>query len=562
MERATDSTAGTASAEGRPVGDRPRRSRRRLVVLVLLALVVALVVVTAWIGLRAFEAATSLRSVADDVRQVEADVRAGRTGGLPAAADRIQRDAARAERATSGPAWWIAERLPLVGVDAAAVRTVAAGVDRLASGALTPLAEVADSLDPSSLRPVDGRVDLAPLVAAAPALQSASAVAERVGRDVGALDPGALHGPLVGPVVELQRGLSTATSVLDTASRLASALPPMLGADGPRQYLTLFLNSGELRTQGGIVGAMALVTADDGRLTLTDQASTRDLPRWSEPVLPLSDPELAIGTDQLGRYIQNTVMLPETPRVGELAAEMWRQATGQSVDGVVLVDPVALAYVLDATGDVRHPDGDVLTPDTLVQTLLLDAYAEQSDPQESDAFFAAAASATFEALAAGAGDPADLIDALMRATDERRLSVWSTHPEEQGLITGSAIDGALLTGGHDGAVGVFLDNTSGWKTDTFLRSDVSVENARCDGGELTMDVALTLTSTLPADADDLPYYVVGDGSTGSRSAPSGCASRSTHRSTAPSRRSAAGRTSSAHRGRRSPAATSRSSPRR
>ena len=62
------------------------------------------------------------------------------------------------------------------------------------------------------------------------------------------------------------------------------------------------------------------------------------------------------------------------------------------------------------------------------------------------------------------------------------MSVWSVHPEVQDRIAGSAVDGALLSGGHDDAVGVFLDNGSGWKTDTFLTTDLTVESARCDGG--------------------------------------------------------------------------------
>jgi hypothetical protein len=247
------------------------------------------------------------------------------------------------------------------------------------------------------------------------------------------------------------------------------------------------------------------------------------MPKFEDPVLPITDAERLVATDIVGRRIQNPVILPDTPRAGQLAAEMWRQARGQVVDGVIAVDPVALSYVLGATGDVAHPGGEILSADTLVHTLLYAAYERQSDPvegdglvdgAESDAFFAGAASAAFAALASGAGDTSALLDALQRSVAERRLSVWSAHPEEQSLISGTAVDGALLSGGHDGAVGVFLDNTSGWKTDTFLRSAVTVETARCEGDTVTLELGLELTNTLPADAQDLPYYVVGDGSTG------------------------------------------------
>jgi len=478
-----------------------------------LLLALVLLGLAAWLGVRGYQAATALQSAADGVRQIRTDLTGGDTAGLGDRARQVAADAARAEAATADPIWRLAQVLPVVGADAVAVRTVAVALDDLTRDALTPLVDVVAALSPAALTPVDGRIELAPLVAAAPVLESATGSAERVQADVDALDPTALHGPLVSPVAELQSELGTAVETLRLGSRLAALLPPMLGTEGPRTYLTLFLNSAELRSQGGIVGAIAMIRAEDGRVELVDQAGSGDLPSWDEPVLPLTDPEIAVATEILGEYVQDTVLIPDTPRAAELTAEMWRRATDQVVDGVVTVDPVALSYVLRATGDVRHPAGEQLSADTLVQTLLFDAYERQSEPSESDAFFASAVAVTFETLAAGDVDPVQLVDAIGQATDERRLSLWSAHPEEQERILGTAVDGALLSGGHDDAVGIFLDNSSGWKTDTFLRTSVGLESASCVAGEAQLNLRLDLTSTLPADSSDLPYYVVGDGST-------------------------------------------------
>ncbi len=487
---------------------------RRPLPVVLVVLAVLLVVLAAWFAVRAYQAATALQSVADTVGVVRTDITAGDITGLAEPAARIEEDAARAVSATSDPVWRLAEIVPVVGADARAVRTVAVAVDDLATDVLTPLVGVAEGLSPASLRPVGGRIDLAPLEAAAPVLVTATEAADRARRSVGELDPDKLHGPLVEPVTDLQDQLATASDALGQVSRLASLLPPMLGVEEPRSYLTLFLNSAEVRTQGGIVGALAVITVDDGRLQLTQQASTLDMAVFDEPVLPLTDPELALATDILGRHIQNVFLVPDTPRAGELAVEMWRRTSGHTVDGVVAVDPVALSYVLRATGEVTHPSGEVLDADTLVQTLLFEAYERQEDPSDSDAFFAGAAASAFAALSQGRGEPAALIDALQQATEERRLSVWSAHPEEQEQISGTAVDGSLFAGGHDDAVGVFLDNSSGWKTDTFLRSTVTMESTRCAEGLVTMELRLDLASALPADVSGMPEYVVGNGSTG------------------------------------------------
>ena len=58
---------------------------------------------------------------------------------------------------------------------------------------------------------------------------------------------------------------------------------------------------------------------------------------------------------------------------------MWAQQTGTSVDGVVAIDPVALSYVLGATGPVTMPDGEVVTKDNVVELTESTAYVKLSD---------------------------------------------------------------------------------------------------------------------------------------------------------------------------------------
>ena len=98
-------------------------------------------------------------------------------------------------------------------------------------------------------------------VAAAPDIVSAAAGAHRAQEAVAAIDTGALVPQLVGPVEELQDGMSQVAGALDAGAQVATLLPPMLGADGPRTYLLVSLNSAELRSAGGIVGAFAVLHA-------------------------------------------------------------------------------------------------------------------------------------------------------------------------------------------------------------------------------------------------------------------------------------------------------------
>ncbi|WP_250482636.1 DUF4012 domain-containing protein, partial [Caballeronia sp. GACF5] len=68
---------------------------------------------------------------------------------------------------------------------------------------------------------------------------------------------------------------ATAVGALHGASVL---LPTMLGGEGPRSYVLAMQNNAELRSSGGIIGSIALLHAENGRVTLQRQASTRDFP--------------------------------------------------------------------------------------------------------------------------------------------------------------------------------------------------------------------------------------------------------------------------------------------
>ncbi|NLF03982.1 MAG: DUF4012 domain-containing protein, partial [Actinomycetales bacterium] len=129
------------------------------------------------------------------------------------------------------------------------------------------------------LAPSDGRIDLGPLAAAAPELAKAADAGERASASVAQIDSGALLPVVAEQVDEVRAQLDEVASALRTGARVSELLPGMLGADGERRYLALFLNSAELRSTGGLVGAMAVITADDGALSMSSTRAGTDLPR-------------------------------------------------------------------------------------------------------------------------------------------------------------------------------------------------------------------------------------------------------------------------------------------
>jgi len=480
----------------------------------LAALVLACV---AWVGVRGFLAKEALERAVPVASDIADAIASGAVDRATTASSRLTDDVDTAHALTSDPVWRAAELVPAAGPNLTAFREAASIAHDVVHDAVEPLGAIATRLDVSTLRPVDGAVDLEPLSgiqepvrAAADALASAAERSERIDTD-------AVIGPVRSGVERLRGAVEKASIQLSAVSRVVQLLPAMLGQDGPRRYLLLVQNPAELRALGGISGAVALVEADGGRLSLLQQASSSDFGRFDPPVMELAPETTALYGDIPARYIQNVTQTPSFPLAGELAARMWAQRFGGEVDGVVSLDPVALASLLAATGPVTLPTGDRLTADDAVQLLLSDVYARYPDPAAQDAFFAAAAAAVFDRVSAGEPDPRALIDALGRAGEQRRIQVWSADPAEQELVAETTLAGELpVSDPETKRFGVYLNDATGAKMDYYLDVQLAAGTGSCraDGAQSYV-VSVTLTNTAPADAStSLPAYVTGGGAFG------------------------------------------------
>lgn len=504
---------------------------RRRVLIVAAVLLGAVLLVGGWLGLRVAQAADAARDLQSAIDGAAPEVEALDVDALRARLPAVQDAAERAAAAADDPVWRAAQHLPIVGDDLAAVATVATAADDLAGTAGPDLLDaLAAVVEPRAADRPRGNavpaawVDLAPLADAAPSLARAAAVADALRVDLRRIDPAGLVGPVARPVERLRDGLDASATDLATVRALAAALPGMLGADGPRTYLLLSLNPAELRAQGGIAGAVAVLQARDGAVGLVGQHSTADLPELAVPAVPLTEEEHALYGDRLGRWIQDSVLTPDFPRAAEVAAAFWSQRTGRPVDGVFATDPVVVAALLDATGRTVRADGADLDGDTLLHALLREAYLTYGDPKAGDVFYAEVATAVFAVVRDSTADPDTARAALSvarQAMTERRVAFWSAHADEQGRIGGTVAGGAFLTGdaatatgGVGSAVGLFLDDGTAGKLDYDLDAAVAVTMDGCDGPDVRARIDVTLDYHPPADVADFPAQILGDGGSG------------------------------------------------
>ena len=489
-----------------------RRRRWRIAIWVLVILVLVLALLLARVVTDALRARDSLERAAVQISALTPAAVAGRTDEVDTTLAALQEDTSDAVRATTGVHWTLTERLPFVGSTADAVATLAEVSDTLAHGPLEDLVSVAQVVNPATVAPQDGKVALGPLQEVEPAVVDADRDIEIAQQTVAGIGE-TLVPQVDDAVAAVGDQLAEVRATTATASRAVQLLPAMLGGQDARQYLVLVQTNAEPRALGGIPGSLIQLRAEDGKVTIEDQRAASSLGVFDEPVLPLDEPEAALFGDELARYGQNVTMTPDFPRAAELAREMWRERTGVTVDGVLSLDPVALADILAVDGPLEVPDGRTLEGEELSRFLLHGVYLKYSEPSEQDDVFAEVAQSAFEQVMSGSSDTSRLVDALAQSTREGRVMLWSADDDEQTALDGTVLDGALrgVQGDDAPVVGVYTQLTSAAKMGWYLDSDVDVEvvGDRPDGSrEVEVTVSYTNTAT-PDEVRGLPPYVTG-----------------------------------------------------
>ena len=208
----------------------------------------------------------------------------------------------------------------------------------------------AAQLNAGSFAPAEHQFPLDRIAALeAPAAESSAVFADAAER-LSAIDSDGFAGPLKNELDQLRDEVEVTSTTLETAVRATRLMPALLGGSGPRDYLLVFQNNAELRATGGLPGVMSLIHAENGRVDIIRQASAGAMGELDEPVLPLSGDELDLFGRQLGTYFLDSNFTPDLPRAAELWRARWQLETDTDIDGVFVVDPVAVSYLLESTG--------------------------------------------------------------------------------------------------------------------------------------------------------------------------------------------------------------------
>ncbi len=379
------------------------------------------------------------------------------------------------------------------------------------------------TIDYDSLR-YDGRIDIERLRSLQPGsarVQQALAAADRT------LDETAT-GPLLPQVRErledLQAEVERAHQSATVAAAVLDQLPTMLGGDGAKRYLVVFLTPAELRGAGGFIGNYAELMATDGDVDLVRSGRIDELIDAVPPgIRTINGPEdyvrrYARFTPQ--DYLQDVPYSPDWALDADVLAQLYPQSGGAPVDGVIGVDPSGLAALLKLTGPVALEGiEEPLSAENAVEFLTRQQYLSYGDRAARAEILEEATKQTFTRLTESSlPAPRALADALGPTARGRHLQAWSPDRGAQDLFELLGADGGIeVPPGEDGLALAQINHGNN-KIDAYLHRTVTYEPVLdAETGDMTATLTIALTNDLPATPDALPDSVAAN----TRGAPRG-----------------------------------------
>jgi hypothetical protein len=314
-----------------------------------------------------------------------------------------------------------------------------------------------------------------------------------------------LAGPLAHAQEKFAARIPKLTKALGELHATAQGLTSFL--DGPRLYLVFAANNSEMRLGSGSFLSASFLSTNHGRIALFPMVPTATL-----ALKPLLAAHVPLETDQAqiwgwlkpNQEWRNLGFSPRFDTTAKLSAQMIKARTGQQVDGVIAIDPIALNGLVSATGPV-DVNGHQLSGKALLKYVFVDQYRgvsvfDTKQVARRDALGTIATEAIGR-IDAGKWDTRSLVHALRTVGGGRHILAWSAHPKEQAAWHIAGVDGSVP---NDGLF-VGLHNRGGNKLDSFLDVNASMSTQRTS--DLTnVSVTIKLQNKSPKG---LPSYVQG-----------------------------------------------------
>ncbi len=312
--------------------------------------------------------------------------------------------------------------------------------------------------------------------------------------------------------------LKTASEQLKTAltdaQNLRDFLPVLLeilGAAGPRSYLIEQVNPAELRAGGGFIGSYTLLSAERGIVKIAKSGGIEsvDYPRpfsgEAGYVAPPATLMEFIGNKSW--VLGDSNFFPDFPTSARWAETFSKKELGVKPDGVISLDPTAIAAVLNVTGPIQIPAYNVtVSGATFAEDVFQREAPSSVNYTEKKKFLSAVAAPLVERVTALPASrwPA-LITALGDATRTRHLQVYfDSHAAQKQMVAYGWSGTVNPRSGGDFMMEV-ESNFGATKANHFIQRSYDVQLSVVNQ-QLVHHMTVTLKNTTPPGLEGGRHY--------------------------------------------------------
>ena len=297
------------------------------------------------------------------------------------------------------------------------------------------------------------------------------------------------------------------TPIQSEITTLTEISPILLGSERPMRYLIAIQNSAEARGTGGILGAYAIVELKKGSLKVIETGSNEPLYGSSLEKIPINVPEeykRLYGDNPA--ILQNSNLSPHFPYGAEIWLALWKKEFGQTLDGVIAIDPTALSYILRSTGPITLNSGERITSENLVADTLKNAYERfEKDNKARKQYLVDIMNATVKQLNSGDYSKIKMAQAIRDGIIANRILFYSTDKSAQSELSKVRLGGDMRLESNN-EFRTVIQNIDAGKLDYYLDRDVVIESKSCEKIRETQ-VRIRVTNTLKTGVGVSPYVL-------------------------------------------------------
>ncbi|MDQ2826589.1 MAG: DUF4012 domain-containing protein, partial [Actinomycetota bacterium] len=321
-----------------------------------------------------------------------------------------------------------------------------------------------------------------------------------------------LWGPLADGRRRLDKVARDGSSRLGDGADAVGAALTFAGSGGDRRYLVAVLNNAEMRDQGAVL-QYVVAKFTGSRLSFDGGGSVGELNLDRPAPTPLPPGTQAIfGPIRPTQTWQSVNASADFPLSGQAMADMYLQATGQSVDGVIAIDVPGLAAVLRVVGPVTLAGVPAPVDAQNVGTVLLhDLYqgvpyaGDQSGRRER---LGDVTRAVIDRLTTGSRDAVALGRELGDAARGLHLRLWSRSKDEEAVFERTGLGGGPAATAADRTFHLAVENRTATKLDYYVKPSVRQDIELTKQGSLVVRTTVAIDNQAPT-GQTTPSYQLG-----------------------------------------------------